>query len=919
MSDAELPTLPSSHPGSGDANVGARFGRFIVVGVLGRGGMGVVLRARDGELDREVAIKVLTPERLGEQDSTGAQRLQLEAQAMAKLTHPNVVRVFDIGHQDGARYIVMELVEGTTLRRWLASAKRTPQAVIEAFVACGRGLAAAHAAGLVHRDFKPENVLVDSDGRPQVTDFGLVAAGRRVDGDALAGSGVSRGLTVDGAILGTPAYMAPEQWRAGDTDARSDQFAFCIALWEALYGERPFAGNTPGELKANVLRGAMREPPADKDVPGHIRASLRRGLAIERGARWPSMNALLAALERPRGARWPIALAAGAGVAAVAAVWIATRPSPAAACPDPAPRLAGVWDASTAARMKAAFVAASPATGADTATRLIARLDDYAEAWRAASLASCKSTDTKRLDERTVCLDRRLAELRNLTGALVAADRDDVNGAIDTAGALTSIDTCADEASLRAFAMPTDPGMRRRVVEIDREIDAAARLKYGDQPAAHQAKAAAALAAAREVGYPPLLLRALEEMFQAASANSDLPTSNAIARELAQKAAEGQDDTRAAIAWIQLLHTLTKEHERDEAKAIEPVAEAAVVRAGSPPMLRHRLLVARATRLFYASELDASVTAYEDAIAVAPPEMALIETRILLAQAIEKRDGAKAALPLIERALADAEKKYGPTHPSVADGLDLMARFVGDTGDLEKAFALQTRVLAIREAALAPGHREIGMTLSHLATTQARRRNVADARDLYVRAISLLEAANRPADAAMTQTMLGGLLADHEGIEKGRPHFEAGLRGLAATFGDDSVQYAQMEMNYAQRLIDADLCPQAQPHIDHLVGVFERKDPRNLALVLSAVFVCDEKAKRWDAAIDKLTLARTSCAAQSCDFPEELAFDLGLMLHDSGRDRARGRALIDEAAKLAKDNGATEMLAEIQAWKRAHR
>jgi tetratricopeptide (TPR) repeat protein len=921
VSDADLPTLPADHVGAEGASMGARFGRFVVTGVLGRGGMGVVMRARDTELDREVAIKVLAPGQRDAADSTGQQRLQREAQAMARLVHPNVVKVYDTGESDGARYIVMELVEGTTLRRWLASEDRTREAIVTAFVAAGRGLAAAHAAGLVHRDFKPENVLIGSDGWPQVTDFGLVATGVRVEGAALGASGVSQGLTFEGAVLGTPAYMAPEQWNAGEVDARADLFAFCVALWEALYGERPFAGATGAELKANVVAGRIRAAPGDKDVPAHLEALVRRGLAVNREDRWPSMTALLAALDRKRRPRWPIAMAALAGVAVIAGVaWVGTRDDgAAAACPDPAPRLAGVWDAAIAARVTTAFVAASPAGGEDTARRLTARLDAYAEAWRAASLAACKSSETQLLDERTVCLERRLGELRDLTGALVAADREDVNGAIDAAGALTSVDTCADEQSLRALAMPTDPEMRQRVIEVDAQIAAAARLQYGDQPAAYQAKAAEALAAARAVGHPPLVLRALDEMFHAASENSDLAASEAAVRELADEAAKAEDDTRAAHAWIQLLLTLTRQHEADDANTIEAAAVAAVARAGSPPELRRRLLAAQATRRFYASELDAAVKAYEDSIALAPAEPPPVETRIMLAQAIEKRDGPQAAMPVIERAVAEAEQKYGATHPVVADGLDLQGRFVSETGDLEKAYAIQTRSLAIREAALAPGHREIGVSLSHLADTQTRRRKLQEARELFLRAIPILEADNRPADAAMAHGSLGGLLADHDGgIEAGRPHFEAALRGLEATFGVESVQYGRMEMNYAQRLMDADLCPQADPYIEHLVGVFEKSDRRNVPLVLSAVFVCDERAERWDAAIAKLERAREACKEFPCGFDEELAFDLGLMFHDGGRDRARGRRLIEEAAEIARRNGATETLAEIEAWQKAH-
>jgi len=294
-------------------------GRFTITRVLGEGGMGTVYVARDATLGREVAIKV-------HHAASGARRLRREAVAMARLAHPNVVTVFEVGELEGRPFVVMEYVPGTTLRAWLAAAPRGVREIMAMVIAAGEGLAAAHDAGLVHRDVKPENVLVGVDGRARVGDFGLA---RELDSkeDAAASPSASAEdlrapVTQTGAVMGTPAYMAPEQFAGAPVDARADQFAFCVTAWEALWGERPFAGSSLAQLHTAIRKGARRAPPPSPRVPARVRAALERGLSVEPAARFATMHALLDAMRPParRRARW---LAAGgaiaaAGIAAVA-------------------------------------------------------------------------------------------------------------------------------------------------------------------------------------------------------------------------------------------------------------------------------------------------------------------------------------------------------------------------------------------------------------------------------------------------------------------------------------------------------------------------------------------------------------------------------------------------------------------------
>jgi formylglycine-generating enzyme required for sulfatase activity len=312
--------------------IGSVVGRYVVLERLGAGAMGVVFAAFDPDLDRKIALKLLPPHHRDGDRVRREERLVREAKAIAKLSHPNIVGIYDVGvHQDQV-FLAMEHLSGGTLRRWLATEKREWRDVLRVFLDAARGLAAAHKEKLIHRDFKPENVLLDRNGVAKVVDFGLVRlteAGRSAayavldgsDPDGLPSPALDLSpatLTRTGALMGTPAYMAPEQFLARPADARSDQFAFCASLYEALYGERPFAGETVVELAKSVTRGALKPVPAATTVPGWIRKVLVRGLSGDPNARFASLTELIETLERdPVALRRRIALTS-AVVAAVA-------------------------------------------------------------------------------------------------------------------------------------------------------------------------------------------------------------------------------------------------------------------------------------------------------------------------------------------------------------------------------------------------------------------------------------------------------------------------------------------------------------------------------------------------------------------------------------------------------------------------
>jgi predicted Ser/Thr protein kinase len=307
-------------------------GRYEIDSRLGSGGMGVVYRAHDPDLDRPVAVKLLHGE--SSDDDKARARMLREARALAKLSHPNVITVYDVGTDAGQVFVAMELVAGRDLRRWLDEHRDAPwRQVLELFIAAGRGLAAAHEVALVHRDFKPENVLVGDDGRVRVLDFGLARVHRPVEGPTaedppraemaardisqLATAALPNGLTETGALIGTPLYMAPELYAGKPADVRSDQFAFCASLYEGLYRQLPFGSRNLAAHVEAVRSGRVIEPTELEGqgaaVPAGIWRVIARGLDPEPDARWGSIAALLAALERVAAESVPMQIAKPSG------------------------------------------------------------------------------------------------------------------------------------------------------------------------------------------------------------------------------------------------------------------------------------------------------------------------------------------------------------------------------------------------------------------------------------------------------------------------------------------------------------------------------------------------------------------------------------------------------------------------------
>jgi tetratricopeptide (TPR) repeat protein/predicted Ser/Thr protein kinase len=574
---AAVAMLADAPPRSQPA-VGTRIDRYELRRIVGAGAMGVVYAARDPELDRDVALKLLRPH-------ASAPRLRREAQALARLAHPNVVRVYDVGEHAGQTFIAMELVDGDNLREWL----RTPRgldAIVAVLVQAGHGLAAAHRAGLVHRDFKPDNVLIANTGGVLVGDFGLARRSGPGSQDAAPIApqpGLSaESLTATGAVVGTPAYMAPEQ-AAGEATPASDQYAFCVTAWEACFGQRPIAGTSERELRDNAAAGTLHKP-ADRAVPRRIEQALRRGLAVRPEARFAGMDGLLRALAPPSRRRWPwIAVAAAALTSTIAVLATGATEPPAVTCDGAGATIAPAWDPAVRTRIAERWGEAV----ADGFAR-------YAASWQQHRVDACRATHERRdqtvstLERQVACLDRARGALHVTIEALLDTPRDALPRPANAVESLPSLERCEGAAPAQA----TPPADRAPAIAA---LDAAlARLDVSllaGAPAVSSAATVALRRQAEQLGFRPQVVRAMLLEARVAAWSGDAASAEAVLRRTMILADQTADDFARTHAGA-LLARLLADVRLVEATGLAAAARAALDRAGPDPAIEQALLEA---------------------------------------------------------------------------------------------------------------------------------------------------------------------------------------------------------------------------------------------------------------------------------------------------------------------------------------
>jgi tRNA A-37 threonylcarbamoyl transferase component Bud32/tetratricopeptide (TPR) repeat protein len=731
-----------------------RVGRFVILERIGRGAMGVVYAAYDAELDRKIAIKILEP---SADDHALRGRLLREAQAMARLSHPNVVGVFEIGEHQGCGFVAMEFVRGRTLRQWQSEAVRVPGEILERYRQAGQGLAAAHAAGVIHRDLKPENVLIGDDQRVRVVDFGLA---RTQDTDPSP------------MRVGTPGYMAPEQILGETTDARSDQFAFCVALWEALAGARPFGGRTANDVFEAVLAGTIRAP-ARHAMAGWIEAVLRKGLAVRPEDRHATMEDLLRALATDPRRRRRRVMASVIAVAIVPAVLAALHVRGLMrerACETAADGIAEVWNPGVDARVRTAMEQSGAANAATMIDKAIPRLDEYAQGWRSAAVATCRASDIDRTLDTTAaerasaCLSERREAFSTLVAALSSADSSIVENSVHSALRLPDTERCTDAQAL-ALEMrpPDDPDARRELRRIEAEIAAADTLRRLGRQREALERLEALRDAADDLEWPSAqaLLR-----FRMAQLHQNLDTSQ-LARELGEEAfmlayRAGDDATATVSASLVSHYYGVVAGDPERAEHWDELARAAIdhMRGDASVQEQFRANV-QGRRWLVAGDLDQSEAELQRALEIGeriygPDHFLIGDALLILANVQCRRDEHEKCRDTHERALRIVSAALGDDHPITARALAGLGLAVHRAGDSAKALPLVDKAIAIDERHFGADHVNVATDLSYAAVVLQESGNGVEAVARLQRALPIMRA-SFPADHPEVELLLGNL------------------------------------------------------------------------------------------------------------------------------------------------------------------
>ena len=903
---------------------------------LGAGGMGLVCAAYDAELDRKVAIKLLRPRMAHSagRSTLGQARLLREAQAMARLAHPNVVTVHEVGTFGDQVFIAMEFIAGMTLKRWLRRTRRSWHEVVPVFVQAGRGLAAAHAAGLIHRDFKPDNVMVSEDragrvDRVRVFDFGVVQETREAafrqssanlsfrtphpDGLETSGSALSSGtrsversgdevlrsgeeitrsvrlgrmrgrslppqsetprapglqdsdsvcgeeddstsnLTAAGALVGTPPYMAPEQYDQV-ADARSDQFSFCAALYEALYRRRPFTGESPNKLRDAKRAGEIRPPPPKHSVPSWLHRIIVRGMAPDPARRYPSMEALLADLERDHSRRPALLLAAAIFVLSASLGWalVGSREDP---CADAAAALSEVWSPEHHERIHAAFRGSTRPYAEASWAAVDAALTDYARTWTNQRVSLCQATRDPQpgpqVDARSLCLEHRRQEFGALVELLTRADGAVVDHAVQAAAQLQPVAVCHDiEALLARAAPPPPPSLAHGAAMVDQRLAEVQAREQTGQIAEGVELAGAAVSDARALGHAPLVAEALYWHGLLRSRMSASRMGEGELREAVMLGEESRNDQVVAWALTELVRVVGVDQERHpEGMLYAELAGAALRRLGDD--------AGETVRLGYLGHL------------------------------LEDRGDLPAAHMVYMRALELARKTFPEEHPQVATALDDLAGMQLRRGEFAAAEANYTAVLQIREATQGSGHPRVAEALGHLGRAAIEQGEHARARGLFEQALAICDSMRvcSPADRAEALINLGRVEQKDGHLSLAEAYHEEALGLIERLYGREHVRVAAL-------LIALGELAAAQAHHDAAASYYQR------ALAIQSRLFEEESPEMIAIHIDLGRLALDRGRADEA----RAAFDRAVAIHakNDGFEDAELAGILIELALLAR-------------------
>lgn len=683
---------------------GTKFGRYVIIELLGSGGMGAVYQAYDPSLNRGIALKIVKVQHHDLESAEKAKlRLLREAQALAQLSHPNVVTVHDVGSVEEDIFIAMALVKGQTLKQWLKNATHTQQEILQVMIAAGNGLAAAHKAGIIHRDFKPSNVMVGDDGQVQVLDFGLArgvddeeaekprqveAACIEYDSDSITQSNLlSSSLTHTGIIVGTPLYMSPEQHLGMKSDAHSDQFSFCLVLYEALCGKRPFEYN-PNQDTHHSLWMVVPAMPKSAGVPRWLQRMVSRGLNYRSSQRFDCMETLLTALERNPSKRLRRGLVLGVVLALVCALVLGQQwlhMSRQRVCQGDQHKLRGVWDETQRDQLRASFLASGLNYAESTSTRVAQKLDHYVNNWQQAQIEACEATllrgeqTQQMMDLKIACLALRKKELAALLKIFHEADASIVEQAMSAVSRLSSLKACADEHALISRIKPPPDKQKQKVQILRGELGRIKALSDTGQYESGLKLAEKLQARAQAIGYLPLLA---EIGFR----HGDLLVKSgrfAAARKLLRQVfwqAQAAGHDKMGVSCSNHLITLSGDGEKGGSSSADWARHgwSIIERMGGNE------------KLAAAWHSDRGIVEYGN----------------------ERFQEAKHHWNL---AIQLASRSLGPDHPESMVYLNNLGVAYSKLGQYDQALAIHTRVLTLRHQLLGPNHPEVSISLNNLA------------------------------------------------------------------------------------------------------------------------------------------------------------------------------------------------------------
>ena len=746
---------------------GRTIGRYVIGDLLGTGTMGRVYAAWEPELDRNVALKLLRD------DSAPARaRLLREAQSMAKLAHPNVVTVHEVGMNGDDVFVAMELVDGDNLRAWAgARSWRDKNAML---VEVARGLAAVHAAGVIHRDVKPDNIIVGRDGRARLGDFGLARS------ETTAREPAHNTLAVGStAIAGTPAYMAPEVLQGDAADAASDQFSFGVTAYEILSGTRPF----PGRTWAEIAMACATTSPAPLAGPRWLDATIRRCLAVDPARRFPTMAAVALELSSRPTPRRPVAWIAAAAIVASAATWFVV--GRASNHGVGAAELATTWSPAIRERLASRWKASPDAPAA------LAELDTWSSTWIAERDAAVETP----MSARDVCLEHRRTDFSALVANLDATviSQGSVDRVVDALGALGSPIECRT-ASSGADPVPIDQADRIRTLGNDIAAVRAA-VALGDARRVVD-RTRSLVDAAFVAGHAPTLAEALLVRAEALRAVDRFADASLAARDAIAAAERGHDDTTAARAWLARVALASDVRALDQADDLAVVAAAAIDRAAAPDRLVASLARIRGTIAFDRGDLARAtelVTHARGLFFTDEHAIDIAATDSILGSIARTAGDLEAAESWHREALDIDRELRGPAHPDVARDLHNLAGVLRLRGDLVAAEASYRQALAI-EVATARAT-EAGLTHNSLGLVAMARRD-------WVTARSELEAARDAlgghGDLALAEHNLGLVAAATGDHAAAIAHYKRAAEIYHATIGDDAASPIRLGLDRAR-------------------------------------------------------------------------------------------------------------------------